>query len=150
MVMDGLRGFRERLHDCFVRRADALFELCDAVLVASNAPSPAHLSLEAVHRRGWGSLYAALSRGEVDEGALRGLLARRSCASAGSAPYVYAVDISPWPRCDAETSPVLKATSTTPPATRRAGRSWRVGPTSSSRGSPSSATRGPPPRTPAA
>jgi hypothetical protein len=28
-----------------------------------------------------------------------------SGASDGSAPYVYAVDISPWPRCDAETSP---------------------------------------------
>ena len=40
MVMDVLRAFRERLHDCFVRRADALFELCDAVLVASNPPRP--------------------------------------------------------------------------------------------------------------
>src|SRR5918998_774948 len=105
MVMEVLRAFRERLHDCFVRRADALFELCDAVLVASNAPSLAHLSLEAVHRRGWGSLYAALSKGEVDEGGLRGLLARRSYASGGSAPHVYAVDVSPWPRCDAEASP---------------------------------------------
>jgi hypothetical protein len=103
--MKGLRAFRERLHGCFARRTDALFELCDAVLAASNAPSTAHLSLEAVHRRGWGSLYAALSKGGVDEGALRGLLARRSCASGGSAPPVYAVDVSPWPRCDAETSP---------------------------------------------
>jgi hypothetical protein len=25
--------------------------------------------------------------------------------SGGSAPYVYAVDVSPWPRCDAEASP---------------------------------------------
>src|SRR5918995_1374896 len=68
-------------------------------------PSPAYLSLEAVHRRGWGSLYAALSKGEVDEGALRGLLARRTHVSGGSAPYVYALDVSPWPRCDAEASP---------------------------------------------
>ncbi len=103
--MNDLRAFRERLHYCLVRRADALFELCDAVLAASNAPSPAHLSLEAVHRRGWGSLYAALSKGGVDEGALRDLLARRSCVSGGSAPPVYAVDVSPWPRCDAESSP---------------------------------------------
>jgi len=103
--VDGLPGFRERLFGCLVRRADALFELCDAVLAASNAPSPAHLSLEAVHRRGWGSLYAALSKGEADEGALRDLLARRSCASGGSEPPVYAVDVSPWPRCDAESSP---------------------------------------------
>jgi hypothetical protein len=103
--MNDLRTFRERLHDCFVRRADALFELCDAVLVASNAPSPVHLSLEAVHRRGWGSLYAALSKDEVDEGALRGLLAHRSYAFGGSAPHIYAVDVSPWPRGDAEASP---------------------------------------------
>jgi hypothetical protein len=103
--MKSLRAFRERLHGCFTRRADALFELCDAVLAASNAPSTAHLSLQAVHRRGWGSLYAALSKGGVDEGALRHLLARRSCTSGGSASPVYAVDVSPWPRCDAETSP---------------------------------------------
>ncbi len=103
--MNGLREFRERLHGCFARRADALFELCDAVLTASNAPSPAHLSLQVVHRRGWGSLYAALNKGGMDEGPLRDLLARRSCASGGSAPPVYAVDVSPWPRCDAETSP---------------------------------------------
>ena len=70
--MSGLRAFRDRLHGCFTRRADALFELCEAILTASSVPSPAHLSLEAVHRRGWGSLYAALSKGGVDEGALRG------------------------------------------------------------------------------
>ena len=99
-----LRGFREGLHGCLVRRADALFELCDALLAASNASSPAHLSLEASYRRGWGSLYVALSKGGVDEGNLRDLLARRSCASGGSAP-VHAVDVSPWPICDAEASP---------------------------------------------
>jgi hypothetical protein len=40
---------------------DALFELADAILAADgSAPSPAHLSLQALqasHRRGWGSLY---------------------------------------------------------------------------------------------
>ena len=41
----------------------------------------------------------------MDEGALRGLLARRTHVSGGSAPYVYALDVSPWPRCDAEASP---------------------------------------------
>ena len=41
----------------------------------------------------------------MDEGTLRDLLARRSCASGGSAPHVYAVDVSPWPRCDADASP---------------------------------------------
>ncbi len=39
--MNDLRVFRERLHSCLVRRPDALFELCDALLAASSAPSPA-------------------------------------------------------------------------------------------------------------
>jgi len=58
-----------------------------------------------LHRRGWGSLYAALDRGRIDDEALRKLLARHPLASAeGNAP-VYAVDTSVWARCDAETSP---------------------------------------------
>jgi hypothetical protein len=43
--VNDLQAFRERLHGCLVRRTDALFELCDTLLAASNAPSPAHLSL---------------------------------------------------------------------------------------------------------
>jgi hypothetical protein len=70
----GLRTFRQRLHACFRRRADALFELADAILSAGSVPSPVHLSLAPVHRRGWGSLYAALSKGAIDEEALRVLL----------------------------------------------------------------------------
>src|SRR5215210_1578143 len=45
-------------------------------------PFPAHLSLQASHRRGWGSLYAALDRGRIDEAALRKLLARHPLAGA--------------------------------------------------------------------
>lgn len=57
-----LRAFRARLHAFFNKRADALFELTDATLTAGYVPSPPHLSLAPVHRRGWGSLYAALSK----------------------------------------------------------------------------------------
>jgi hypothetical protein len=72
---DALRAFRRSLYECFHRRKDALFELADAILTADGAaPSPAHLSLEASHRRGWGSLYAALWRGRVDAEALRKLV----------------------------------------------------------------------------
>jgi hypothetical protein len=69
-----LREFHARLHGGFVHRADALFELCDAILTTGTVPYPAHLSLAPVHRRGWGSLYAALSKGAIDEEALRVLL----------------------------------------------------------------------------
>lgn len=102
-----LRKFRQRLHDCFGRRADALFELGDAVLSAGTVSSPVHLSLAPVHRRGWGSLYAALSKGSIDDEMLRDLLARKPLRKSGSGnvPRVYAVDQSAWPRCDAEASP---------------------------------------------
>src|SRR5918998_3666151 len=104
---DALRTFRRSLYECFHRRRDALFELADAILAADGAiPSPAHLSLQPTHRRGWGSLYAALDRGRIDEGALRKLLARHPLASGGAdEPLVFAVDASVWERCDAETSP---------------------------------------------
>jgi len=76
---DTLRTFRRSFYECFHRRRDALFELADAILTADGAaPSPAHLSLQASHRRGWGSLYAALDHGHIDEKALRKLLARHS------------------------------------------------------------------------
>ena len=71
-----LRGFRAGLHACCTHRADALVDLADALLSAQ-APvtSLPHLSLEPAHRRGWGSLYAALARGRIDAERLRDLLA---------------------------------------------------------------------------
>lgn len=103
--LDALRAFRDSFYRCFGRRADALFELTDALLTTDTVPSPVHLSLAPVHRRGWGSLYAALERGRIDEGSLRELLARRASVGDGNHPSVYAVDVSVWSRCDAEASP---------------------------------------------
>jgi hypothetical protein len=104
--LDSLHAFRDSLYRCFDRRADALFELTDAILTTGSVPSPVHLSLAAVHRRGWGSLYAALSKGRIDEGRLRSLLSRHPLGdeSLGDPP-IYAVDVSVWSRCDAEASP---------------------------------------------
>jgi DDE superfamily endonuclease len=79
---DALRTFRRSFYECFHRRKDALFELADAILSADGTvPSAAHLSLQVPHRRGWGSLYAALGRGRIDEEALRKLLAHHPLAS---------------------------------------------------------------------
>ena len=58
-----LGAFRAELHACFTRRADALFELGDALLCADAFPSLPHLSLQPAHQRGWGSVYAAWSVG---------------------------------------------------------------------------------------
>jgi hypothetical protein len=97
-----LGAFRAELHACFTHRADALMDLGDALLCAQAVPSLPHLSLEPAHRRGWGSSYAALAHGEVDTERLRDLLA--GCLP-GADPLVFAVDVTTWPRCDAECSP---------------------------------------------
>ncbi len=86
-----LQVFRDAFYRCLDRRADGLFDLTDAALAAGLRPSLAHRSLAIPHRRGWGSLYAALQDGRMDLDALRALLA----ASAPTAePPVYAVDVS--------------------------------------------------------
>ena len=103
---DALCAFRRSFYECFHRRRDALFELADAILAAGGAASsPAHLSLQASHRRGWGSLYAALDCGGIDDEALRKLLARHPLDGVDGETPVFAVDASVWVRCDAETSP---------------------------------------------
>jgi len=103
--LDVLRTFRDSLYECFERRADALFELTDAILTAGVLPSPVHLSLQASHRRGWGSLYAALSRGRIKEEAVRKLVVNHPLLRERTTVPVYAVDVSVWSRCDAEASP---------------------------------------------
>lgn len=94
--------FRTAMYAACDRRRDALFELTDALLMAGPTASLPQLSLQPIHRRGWGSLYDALAAGRLDEAALRRLVAGHPLA--GGAP-IYAVDTSVWARCDAETSP---------------------------------------------
>lgn len=97
-----LRCFRESLYAGMSRRADALFELIDAILTAGSVPAPPHLSLTPIHRRGWGSLYAALSKGRIRAEALRNLFADYPLENNGAKDTpVYAVDVTCWPRCDA-------------------------------------------------
>jgi hypothetical protein len=100
--LESLRTFRTDLHGCFPRRGDALFELGDALLAAESVGSLPLLSLQAAHRRGWGSLYDALAEGHLNVAALRTLLTRHAVPDEHP---VYAIDLSVWPRCDAEASP---------------------------------------------
>jgi hypothetical protein len=60
------------------------------------------LSVQTPHQRRWGSLDDALAVGEISGRTLEQLLAEHPVA--GGEP-VYAVDVSVWPRCAAETSP---------------------------------------------
>ncbi|MEU7476429.1 transposase [Lentzea sp. NPDC042327] len=71
-----LSGLRQEFYRCLTRRADALFELADAVLcVDGPVRSVAELSLAGEHRRGHGSGRAALAQGRVDVDRLRTALA---------------------------------------------------------------------------
>jgi hypothetical protein len=99
--LEDLKDLRAALYGCATHRADAWFELVDALLVTERLVSLPHLSLEPVCRRGHGSLYAALRHGQVQVERLRQVLAARLPAG----PPVFAVDPTVWPRCDAECSP---------------------------------------------
>jgi hypothetical protein len=98
-----LKDFRNYFYDCLGGWADALFELTDAVLCAAGPVcSVPALSLGPTFRRSHGSIYKALSKGEVDQDQLRELLVR---SRPTGWPLIFAVDASTWERSDAETSP---------------------------------------------
>jgi hypothetical protein len=97
-----LAAFRAAAYASCGRRRDALFELCDTLLTTGPVPSLPFLSVQPQHQRRWGSLYEALAVGQISSQTLEHLLSSHPLA--GGEP-IYAVDVSVWPRCDAETSP---------------------------------------------
>ena len=97
-----LAAFRAATYASFGRRRDALFELCDTLLTTGSVPSLPLLSVQPQHQRKWGSLYDALAVGEISASSLERLLSRHPLVDGEP---IYAVDVSVWPRCDAETSP---------------------------------------------
>jgi hypothetical protein len=101
-----LARFRQAFYGCLAARADAMFELADAVLCADGpVRSLAELSLVGAHRRGHGSSYAAVADGRVDVERLRTALAAVALPRAADGRLVLAVDITCWLRPDAHTSP---------------------------------------------
>ena len=65
--LDYLARFRYSFYDSLAARADALFDLTDAVLCADGpVTSLAELSLAAEHRRGHGALYDSVNEGRID------------------------------------------------------------------------------------
>jgi hypothetical protein len=102
MLFDTLGAFRADVYRRLGARRDALFEALDAATTVGPVPSLPYLSLAALHRRGWGSLYAALAHGSLDVPALRTLVGRYPL---DDGQPIYALDTSVWPRNDAGTSP---------------------------------------------
>ncbi|MEO3856682.1 transposase [Acrocarpospora sp. B8E8] len=98
-----LIDFRAGLHRLLWRRADALFGLADAMLCAQGPVRwPAELSMEPEFRRGHGSVYDALDAGRVDEAGLRRLLLGVSAPARPGEPLMFALDVTPDARPDAE------------------------------------------------
>jgi hypothetical protein len=101
-----LAAFRQAFYGCLHRRADALFELCDAVLCADGpVGSLVGLSLAVEHRRGHGALYDAVNAGRVQVDRLRRELAGLPLPRDGEGRIMLAVDVSNWLRPDAATAP---------------------------------------------
>ncbi|MFL6119860.1 transposase [Actinophytocola sp.] len=101
-----LSGFRERFYECLTSRADALFELADAVLCAEGPViSLAELSLVPEHRRGHGAGYDAVNHGRIEVDRLRITLAGLPLPRAANGRIALAVDVSHWLRPDAACSP---------------------------------------------
>jgi hypothetical protein len=99
-----LAGFREEFYACLTVRADALFELTDAVLCTQGpVRSLAELSLEPEHRRGHGAMYDGLNAGQVEFTRLRRTVVGLVLPRVGGR-IVLGVDVTPWLRPDAETS----------------------------------------------
>ena len=103
---DRLAAFRGELYACFTARGDALFELADAVLCAEGpVKTLVGLSLVPEHQRGHGALYDAVNCGRVAVARLRRALAGLPLPRWGDGRIRLGVDVSPWLRPDAATSP---------------------------------------------
>lgn len=101
-----LAGFRRELHRCLTARADALFELTEALLCTDGpVKSLVGLTLAPEHRRGHGAMYDAVNHGRIDVQRLRTALAGLTFPRAVDGRLMLAVDVSAWLRPDAATSP---------------------------------------------
>ncbi|WP_240197369.1 NF041680 family putative transposase, partial [Nonomuraea lactucae] len=100
-----LSRFRTGFYDCLSARADALFELAEALLCTDGpVKTLVDLALAPEHRRGHGALYDGLNCGRIEVARLRRSLAALPLPRAADGRIVLAIDVSPWLRSDAPTS----------------------------------------------
>ena len=93
--------FRQEVYDRLGPARDAVFEMCDAVLLTPQAGSFADFSCSWVFRRGWPSLYEALQDGRPDRLALLEVYGRYL---PDRERPILAGDHTAWPRVEAWTS----------------------------------------------
>ncbi|MBE7554268.1 MAG: transposase [Anaerolineales bacterium] len=98
-----LQQFRAGLYHSFRQRADAVFELIDALASDPQARSPVELSLSPVFRRQYASVYDGLDGWPVDQSQLKALLLAVASVPAGDGFRLIGLDHTPKPRPYAET-----------------------------------------------
>ena len=106
MNFNTFQEIRQQIYDTFERGADALFNLCDALLSDPQARSLPELSLSPFFEREWPSLYQALEQGMINTARLRtqwidALMRQRK----EHHPIWISVDSTSIARPDAKTSP---------------------------------------------
>ncbi len=103
--LDDLAWFRVELYGCLTARADALFELTDAVLCSEGPVTTlVELCLAGVYRRGHGALYGAVNAGRIELARLRWSVVNTPLPRDRDGRIRLAVDVSNWLRPDAQTS----------------------------------------------
>ena len=104
--LDFLHAFRDSLYRCFDRRADALFELTDAILTAGFVPSPRPPEPGGRPPPWLGQLLRRFEQWTNRRRKLRSLLSGHPLGDGSLGdPPIYAVDVWVWSRSDAEASP---------------------------------------------
>ena len=100
-----LKQVRQQTYDSFERGADALFNLCDALLCESQARSLPELSHSPLFEREWSSLYQALGNGKINAEQLREVWVQALLHGRAPQETVWiSVDASSIPRPEAQTS----------------------------------------------
>jgi hypothetical protein len=100
-----IQQFRNAVYQSMLKRADAFFDLLDALTVAGHVNSPVALSEESPFRRKFSSIFDTLQQAEVDfDQLLPALYEYQPPDSEKIAGYeVYALDTTPNERPEAET-----------------------------------------------
>jgi hypothetical protein len=113
-----LSCFRADFYDSLTGRADALFELADALLCTDGpVKTLVGLALAPEHRRGHGALYGALNQGRIEVARLRRVLASVPLPRRPTAVWSW-----PWTShrgCGTTPPPAMPARSAIPTAAAR-------------------------------
>jgi hypothetical protein len=100
-----LKQVRQQIYESFERGADALFNLCDALLCEQQARSLPELSYSPFFEREWPSLYQALANGKMNTDTLRRIWVKALFSDVPVGQTVWlSVDASNIARPEAKTS----------------------------------------------